>query len=286
MGMGRTGLAVKEFRTLLLYILLGAVTVLALAPTAWMFSTSLKARGAVFEQTIRWIPNPITLENYSRAFSSLPLLTWLNNSALIAAFTLILTLLCDILIAFAFARLEFRGKNLLFMLVLTTIMVPSQATAVPMFKLINWMGLIDTKTGIVVPQAAEAIGVFLLTQFFKGIPKELGEAARIDGCSNWQILWKIIVPLSGPAITVLTILTLANSWNNFLWPLIVAQSEASITLPVGLASLMSGFSEAAEAREYGLLMATSMVACLPTIVAFLVLQQRFIEGITMTGLKG
>ncbi|NPV53810.1 MAG: carbohydrate ABC transporter permease [Firmicutes bacterium] len=284
--MGRTGLAVKEFRTLLLYILLGAVTVLALAPTAWMFSTSLKARGAVFEQTIRWIPNPITLENYSRAFSSLPLLTWLNNSALIAAFTLILTLLCDILIAFAFARLEFRGKNLLFMLVLTTIMVPSQATAVPMFKLINWMGLIDTKTGIVVPQAAEAIGVFLLTQFFKGIPKELGEAARIDGCSNWQILWKIIVPLSGPAITVLTILTLANSWNNFLWPLIVAQSEASITLPVGLASLMSGFSEAAEAREYGLLMATSMVACLPTIVAFLVLQQRFIEGITMTGLKG
>ena len=155
-----------------------------------------------------------------------------------------------------------------------------------MYKLTRWMNLIDTKTGIILPQAAEAIGVFLLTQFFRSIPKELNEAAKIDGASQWTTIWKVVVPLSIPAITVLVILTLANSWNNFFWPLVIAQSNSSITLPVGLSSVMSGVSEGAEAREYGLIMAKSIIASLPTIIAFLFLQRKFIEGISMTGIKG
>ncbi len=271
---------------IILYIVMMILIILTLAPTLWMLSTSLKPKWEVFESDIRWIPRTITLDNYKRAFELLPLFNWLKNSAVTALVTLLLTLFCDILIAYAFARMEFKGKNILFTIVLITIMVPIYSTAVPMYKLIRWMNLIDTKTGIILPQAAEAIGVFLLTQFFKSIPKELSEAAKIDGANQWTIIWKVIVPLSVPAITVLSILTLANSWNNFFWPLVVAQSNTSITLPVGLSSVMSGVSEGAEAREYGLIMATSIIACMPTIVAFLFLQRKFIEGISMTGIKG
>ncbi|MCX6090094.1 MAG: carbohydrate ABC transporter permease [Candidatus Atribacteria bacterium] len=271
---------------LILYLFMIIVTVFTLAPTAWMISTSLKPKWEVFESVVRWIPKTFTLDNYIRSFQLLPLFNWLSNSAVVAVFTLLLTLFCDILVAYAFGKMEFRGKSFLFTLVLITVMVPIYSTAVPMYKLTRWMGFMDTKTGIILPQAAEAIGVFLLTQFFRSIPRELSEAAKIDGASQWTIVWRVVVPLSVPAITVLTILTLANSWNNFFWPLVIAQSNASITLPVGLSSVMSGVSEGAEAREYGLIMATSIIACLPIVVAFLFLQRRFIEGISMTGIKG
>lgn len=269
-----------------LAFLLVSVTVLFLAPVLWMVSTSLKPKGEVFEAQIRWIPKTPTMANYVRAFTLLPLSTWIRNSAVVVVLTLILTCLCDILAAYAFARMKFRGRELLYMLVLVTIMIPIYSSAVPLYKVVRAMGLIDTKTGIVLPQAAEAIGVFLLTQFFRTIPRELSEAAKMDGATEWTILWRIIVPLAKPAITVLVILTFANTWNSFFWPLIVAQSSASITFPVGMGSVMSGFHEGAEAREYGLVMATSVIACLPTVVAFLILQKRFVEGISMSGLKG
>lgn len=271
---------------IVLYILMIVLIVIELAPILWMASTSLKPKWEVFEGQIRWIPRTITLDNYKRAFELLPLFDWLKNSTVVAVFTLILTLFCDILIAYAFAKMKFKGKNFLFAIVLITIMVPIYSTAVPMYKIIRWMNLIDTRTGIILPQAAEAIGVFLLTQFFQSIPKELIDAAKIDGASQWTIIWKVVVPLSIPALTVLTILTLSNSWNNFFWPLIVAQSNNSITLPVGLSSVMSGVSESAEAREYGLIMAISIIASLPTIIAFLFLQREFVEGVSMTGIKG
>jgi len=251
-----------------------------------MLSTSLKPKAEVFEPRIRWIPRTPTIDNYVRAFTLLPLVTWMGNSAVVVAFTLVLTCFCDILAAYAFARLRFRGKEFLYALVLLTIMIPIYSSAVPLYKVIRAMGLIDTKTGIVLPQAAEAVGVFLLTQFFRTIPKELSEAAKMDGAKEWTILWRIIIPLARPAIAVLVILTFANTWNSFFWPLIVAQSNASITFPVGMGSVMSGFHEGAEAREYGLVMATSVVACLPTVITFLILQRRFVEGISMSGLKG
>ncbi|MBC7217326.1 MAG: carbohydrate ABC transporter permease [Candidatus Caldatribacterium sp.] len=266
----------RLFVTSLFAFLLVLVTVLFLAPTLWMVSTSLKPKAEVFEPKVRWIPKTPTMDNYVRAFALLPLVT----------LTLVLTCFCDILAAYAFARLRFRGRELLYALVLFTIMVPIYSSAVPLYRVIRAMGLIDTKTGIVLPQAAEAIGVFLLTQFFRSIPKELSEAAKMDGANEWTILWRIVVPLAKPAVAVLLILTFANTWNSFFWPLIVAQSNASITFPVGMGSVMSGFHEGAEAREYGLVMATSVIACLPTVVAFLILQRRFVEGISMSGLKG
>ncbi len=277
---GSPGLLVVE------YALLAGLAVAALLPTVWMLSTSFKPRAEWYQQAIHWIPRQPTLANYAEAFRSYPLPIWFANSILVAAFTLALTVLVDVMAAFAFARLEFKGRGILFSIVIATIMVPTQPTAIPLFQLVKWLNLIDTRVAIIVPQAAEAIGVFLLTQFFKGIPKELTEAARIDGAGMWRILWVIIVPLAGPAITVLAILTLSSSWNNFFWPLIVAQSNHSITLPVGLSSIMSGFNEAGQARDFGLLMAMAVVASLPTIVAFIFLQSRFVQGVTLTGIKG
>ena len=155
----------------ILYVVMIVLILIALAPTLWMVSTSLKPKWEVFESEVRWIPNTVTLDNYKRAFELLPLFNWLNNSAVTAVFTLVLTLFCDILIAYAFAKMEFKGKNFLFALVLITIMVPIYSTAVPMYKLTRWMNLIDTKTGIILPQAAEAIGVFCSPSFLEAFQK-------------------------------------------------------------------------------------------------------------------
>jgi len=271
---------------ILAYGLLLAITVVGLAPTAWIVSTSLKPQSEVFQSQPRWIPPHPTIENYVKAFRMYPLLTWFRNSILVAALTLILALLCDVLAAYAFARLEFKGRNSLLSLIIASIMLPGEAAAVPLYRIARLIGITDTAMGIVLPQAAEAVGLFLFVQFFRTIPKELSEASSIDGCSHWTILWRIIFPLSIPVVSVMTILTFVSSWNNFFWPLVAIFSSSSMTLPVGLASIMSAFSEAAEARQYGLMMAISLISCLPAIIVFLLLQRRFIQAITMTGLKG
>jgi len=269
-----------------LYFILIVVIIISLAPLIWMVSTSLKSMDEVFQKEVHWVPENITWDNYKKSFEVYPLFTWFYNSIFVAVFTLVVTLFCDIMAAYAFAKFEFRGKGILFAIVLASIMMPRETAVIPTYKIIRMMGLVDTKMAIILPQAAEAIGVFLLVQFFKNIPNELCEAASIDGCSRWGILWKIIVPLSKPAISTLAILTIVNSWNNFFWPLIITYSESSITLPVGLASIMSSFSEAGAARSYGLLMAISVISSLPTIIVFLFLQRKIIQGISMTGLKG
>jgi ABC-type glycerol-3-phosphate transport system permease component len=275
----------RLFKSLLLYFLLVVVTVVALTPTLWMLSTSFKKQHEIFQTEVNWIPHEFTAENYSKAFELFPLWMWFRNSILVAVLTLMLTLACDIMAAYAFSKLNFKGRNLLFALVVASIMLPREAAIVPLYRLIRTMGMMDSWAAIILPQAAEAIGVFLLAQFFRNVPNELSESASLDGCGHWRILWRIVTPLSTPILAVLIILTLVNSWNNFLWPLIVATSEASVTLPVGLASVMSGSSEAAEARQFGLLMATAFISCLPTIAVFLVLQKQFIQSVTMTGLK-
>jgi ABC-type glycerol-3-phosphate transport system permease component len=275
----------RVFKSLVLYILLIVITIVALAPTVWMLSTSFKKQHEIFQTEVNWIPRELTAENYIKAFELFPLWMWFRNSVIVAALTLLLTLVCDIMAAYAFSKLYFKGRNLLFALVVASIMLPREAAIVPLYRLIRNLGMMDSWAAIILPQAAEAIGVFLLAQFFRNVPNELSESASLDGCSHWRILWRIVTPLSIPILAVLIILTLVNSWNNFLWPLIVATSEASVTLPVGLSSVMSGSSEAAEARQFGLLMATSFISCLPTVGVFLVLQKQFIQSVTMTGLK-
>lgn len=270
----------------ILYILLIAVSVLAFAPLVWVVSTSFKTTEEVFAGTVRWIPQSPTLDNYLRAFTQYDLVQWLVNSLSIAFFTIVLSSFFYIMPAYALAKLDFKLKPLLMMVMMATIMIPKELSAIPLYKVVRQLGLLDTHVAVIVPQICEAIGVFLLVQFFATIPDAYIEVAKLEGCSHWTILWRIFTPLAGPAISVMVILTFVNSWNNFFWPLLVTFSNNSFTLPVGLSQVMVSYSEASAARQYGLLMAISIIASLPTIVVFLLLQNRFVEGITATGVKG
>jgi len=271
---------------IVLYALLIGVGVLAVAPLAWIVSTSVKSVEAIFSGTVDWIPLHPTLDNYVRAFTEYDLVRWLFNSLNIALFTIVLSCFFYIMPAYALAKLDFRLKPFLMVVMIATIMIPKELSAIPLYKVVRQLMLLDTHVAVIVPQICEAIGVFLLVQFFVTIPDSYIEVAKLEGCSHWTILWRIFVPLAGPAIAVMVILTFVNSWNNFFWPLLVTFSNNSFTLPVGLSQIMVSYSEASAARQYGLLMAISIIASLPTIAIFLMLQNRFVEGITATGIKG
>lgn len=270
----------------ILYLVLIAVAVLAFAPLFWILSTSFKTTEDIFSNSIQWIPLNPTLDNYVRAITEYPFLQWLVNSLSVAAFTILISGFFYIMPAYALAKIPFRLKPLLMAVMVATIMMPKELSAIPVYKMVRTLNLLDTQTAVILPQICEAIGVFLLVQFFSTMPNEYIEVAQLDGCSHFRILWRIFVPLSGPAVSVMVILTFVNSWNNFFWPLLVTFSDKSFTLPVGLSTIMVSYSEAAAARQYGLLMAISLIASLPTIMLFLCLQNKFVEAITTSGIKG
>ena len=183
---------------------------------------------------------------------------------------------------YAFAKYQFRGREKVFNLLLATMMVPAQVTMIPVFLLLKKIGLLDTYWGIIIPGSASVFAIFLMRQFMVAIPNDYIEAARIDGCNEWQIYLKLILPLSKPVLATLTIFTFMGSWNDFLWPLIVMFREKMYTLPVALANLSGGAHEA----DYGILMAGAMVVVIPIVIVFLLMQRQYIRGISMTGLKG
>jgi ABC-type glycerol-3-phosphate transport system permease component len=269
-----------------LYLCLAAVVVLSLAPMLWVVSTSLKTTAEVFAPDVSWIPRSPTLDNFQRAVTEYPLVAWLTNSVVIAFWTIVLSCFLHIMAAYALAKLQFPFKRLMLVTLLATIMIPRELTSVPVYRWVRDWGLMDTHAAVYLPQVAEAITVFLLVQFFRSLPDELIEAARLDGASHWTILWKIFVPLARPAIAVVVILSFVNSWNSFFWPLLVTFSDSAVPLPVGLASIMASASEASAARQYGLLMAISLIASIPTMAIFLILQRQFVAAVTSTGLKG
>lgn len=172
------------------------------------------------------------------------------------------------------------------MLMIATIMIPKELSSIMAYKIVASMGLLDTYAAVVIPQICDAIGVFLLYQFFKGIPKEYSEVCQLDGGGHFTILTKICLPLSGPALSVMIILTFVSSWNNFFWPLLVTFTDKSITLPVGLATIMTSYSESSASRQYGLLMAISILTSIPAVALFVAMQRKFVEAITSTGIKG
>jgi ABC-type glycerol-3-phosphate transport system permease component len=270
----------------LAYLCMGIITAYSLMPLIWILSTAFKTMQEIFAKEITWIPRNPTLENFKRAFRDYPLIDWMRNSILITLWTILLSTVFYIMPAYALAKMSFRFKPLLMVIMLATIMIPKELSAIPVYKMIRGMGFIDTRFAVILPQVSEAIGVFLLVQFFRTIPDDFIEAALLDGAAHWKILWRIFVPLSGPAVSVMIILTFVNSWNNFFWPLLVTFSKNSIPLPVGMSSIMASYSEAGAARQYGLLMAISIVASLPTVTVFLALQNRFIEAVTSSGIKG
>ncbi|HBE78815.1 MAG TPA: carbohydrate ABC transporter permease [Firmicutes bacterium] len=250
-------------------------------PILWMISTSLKTETMVLTLVPHWIPPIITFENYLHAIQKAPLLLWFYNSLAIAIVSTLLVLIIDAMAAYAFARVRFTGNRVLFIIVLCTMMVPSQVIMVPLYLLFNSMNLLNTFIVVILPRTAAALGVFMLRQFFIGIPVELEDAARIDGCSRYGIFWRIILPLAHPALASLGIFTFVWSWNDYLWPLITLSTKEMYTLPIGLSTLVGYF-----AREYGMLMAGAIIASIPTFIVFLFFQRQLIQGITTTGLKG
>ena len=265
----------------LLYLFLLAFMVLALLPFVWMLSSSLKLDKDVFRYPIQWIPAQPLWDNYAVIWQRVPLMTYFKNTAIISLVVTFMQILTSFFAAYAFAKMTFKGRDLLFLAYIGTIAVPWQVYMLPQFIMMRQFGLYDTLWALIVLQSFSAFGVFLMRQFYMGIPNELSEAARIDGMSEYGIWFKIILPLSKPAIATLTIFTFVNTWNDYMGPLIYLTSDHMKTIQIGLRRFIQQYSS-----DYHLIMAASLCSLLPVAIVFLILQKYFIEGIATTGIKG
>lgn len=252
-----------------------------LIPFFWMISASLKFDKDVFIVPIQWFPNQPRWQNYIEIWTKIPLFKFLLNTAKLTLIVTVLQIFTSSFAAYAFAKLDFKFRNVLFLGYIATIAVPWQVYMVPQFIMMRSFGLNDSHLAIICLQAFSAFGVFMMRQFYQGIPDELCEAARIDGMSEYQIYARIMLPLSKPALSTLVIFTFVGTWNDFLGPSIYLTTEAKKTLQIGLRMFISQYSS-----EYGLIMAASVVSLIPVLIIFLVLQRHFVQGIAATGIKG
>ena len=271
----------RKITKVILYVVLIFIAFLMLVPFAWMLSSSLKLDKDVFIVPIKWIPENPQWSNYVKIWTKIPLAKFVLNTAKLTVIVTLLQLFTSSFAAYAFAKLNFHHKNTLFLAYVATIAVPWQVYMVPQFMMMRSFGLNDTHLAIICLQAFSAFGVFMMRQFYQGIPDELCEAARIDGMSEYQIYGRIMLPLSKPALSTLTIFTFVNTWNDFLGPLIYLKTESKKTLQIGLRMFIGQNSS-----EYGLIMAASVLSLIPVLIVFLSLQKYFVEGIAATGVKG
>lgn len=263
------------------YIVLLALAVLMIIPFVWMISSSLKTSIDVFSIPMKWIPETFHWDNYVTIWSKVSLLTYFKNTIVVALAVTFMQILTSSFAAYAFAKMQFKGRDVLFMCYIGTIAVPWQVYMVPQFIMMRSLGLFDTIWALVVLQSFSAFGVFLMRQFYMGIPNALSEAARIDGLSEYGIWFRIILPLAKPAIATLCIFTFVNTWNDFMGPLIYLVSDANKTIQIGLRRFIQAYT-----ADYHLIMAASVCSLLPVGAVFLFLQRYFIEGIATTGVKG
>ena len=271
----------KVVGRIVLYAFLVFFLIVALVPFVWMISSSLKSSTDVFTIPMHWIPETFRWENYVEIWQKVPLLTYFKNTAIVAVVVTFMQILTSSFAAYAFAKMQFKGRDLLFMCYIGTIAVPWQVYMVPQFIMMRNIGLYDTLWSLVVLQSFSAFGVFLMRQFYLGIPNELSEAARIDGLSEYGIWARIVLPLAKPAIATLCIFTFVNTWNDYMGPLIYLTSDLNKTIQVGLRRFIQAYT-----ADYNLIMAASLCSLIPVTVVFLFLQRYFIEGIATTGLKG
>ncbi|HRE27179.1 MAG TPA: carbohydrate ABC transporter permease [Anaerolineales bacterium] len=263
----------------LLYTALVLGSLIMLAPFLVMVVVSLWPNQAFLER--RFPLEQITLANFSETFQVIPFGRYILNNAIVAVTATVLQILISSLAAFAFARLRFWGRDSLFLIYLATLMIPSQITLIPNFLIIRALGWYDSYQALIVPALFSALGTFLLRQYFKTIPLELDEAARMDGASSLRIWWQIILPQSWPVIAVLAVFSFQATWNDFLWPLVVTSSDSMRTIPIGLSYFVGQYSTA-----WNLLMAGSVIALLPVLIVYFVAQKTFIQGVTLTGMGG
>lgn len=263
------------------YLLFALLAFIMLMPFVWMLSSSLKLNKDVFMYPMEWIPKEPRWQNYQDIWTKIPLATFIKNTLKISVIVTFLQVLTSSFAAYAFAKLNFKGKNVLFLGYIATIAVPWQSYMVPQFIMMSKLGLNNTHTAIICLQAFSAFGVFLMRQFYMGIPDELCEAARIDGLNEYGIWARIMLPLSKPALSTLVIFTFVTAWNDFLGPQIYLTRTDLKTLQIGLRMFISQYS-----AEYGLIMAASVVALIPVLILFVSLQKYFVEGVAASGLKG
>ena len=276
------------FKGLSAHIILILVCILSLLPFIWLLSTALKgAQENIFQYPPEFLPKFPTLDNFKEVLRLVPIVGYVVNSFIVAAFTVVLNLILSAMAAYPLARMEFAGKKIAFLAVLATIMVPFQAIMLPVYiitlklNLVDSYGIIPGFIGMILPFAVNAFGIFLLRQAFLSIPKELEESAVVDGCSSWQIFFKILLPMIKPSLAVLAIFTFIGSWGEFLWPSIVLTNEKLFTLPVGINNLQGAFS-----ANYRLIAAGSMISIVPIVVFFVSLQKYFISGANEGAVKG
>jgi multiple sugar transport system permease protein len=261
-------------------VVLAAIALVIVFPFIWMLFTSLKPETQIAQYPPKLLPDTWTLENYVNVWSRIPFARLLLNSIILAGGVTAISLLLDAMAAYALSRLDFPGRDAIFVIILIALMLPFQVMFIPLFVIVHDLGLLDSYSGLIVPRATNAFGIFMLRQFFMTLPRELDEAARIDGTSEWGIFWKIILPLSGPALATLAIFHFMYNWNDFLWPLLITSSTEMRTLPAGLALFVGQ-----HVVEYGVVMAGAVLTLLPLLIAFLFAQRYFIQGIAMSGIK-
>jgi multiple sugar transport system permease protein len=257
--------------------------VVMLTPFVWMISTSLKPPNEIFSTHLTLLPNKwFAVENYGSAFTKVPLLRYLLNGLIVTAGIFALQLVVSLPAAYALAKLRFRGRDVLFAMVLVGLMIPAQAPAIPRYVMLYQVGLLDSYAALIIPFVFSAFGIFLMRQFFRTVPDDLMNAARIDGLGEFEILWRIMLPQALPAMLAFGVISIVTHWNDFFWPLVVIQTGDLATPPLG--TLFFRNEEAGS--DFGPLMAGTVVITAPLVLLFLAAQRRFIEGVTLTGMKG
>lgn len=257
------------------------LAVIFVGPILWALAVSFQHEGKAISSVVDWFNGPYTLENYPKILFGTAVPTWLMNSVIIAVIVTVLTVLFSAMAAYAIAKIDFKGKNLLFMYFLLGLMVPGEATIVPLFITVNNMNLIDSYAGLILPSIAGSMNLIIMVTFFKNLPNELLEAVRIDGGGEATIFFRIILPLSKTIIATVCIFAFVGSWNNYLWPLLCAMSESLFTLPVGIPTFANTYTV-----DYVAPLTAAMVASLPMIIIYIIFEKQIVAGITSGAVKG
>lgn len=271
----------KLFGTVVGYIAMIACSAFVLLPFVWMCLSSLKSNNEVYAVPIKWLPSVWHWENYVNIWVKSDMTTWILNTVFFAVCVTFLQVFTGSFAAYGFSKIRFRGRDTLFIIYIATMAVPWQAYMIPQFKMLSSVGLSDTRWSIILLQAFGAFGVFMMKQFYDTIPEELSEAGRLDGMSEFGIYLRIILPLSGPSIAALAIITFTNTWNDYMGPLIYLRSQSLYTIQLGLKLFIGQYN-----ADFAMIMTGSVMSVLPILVVFLLGQRQFIEGIATSGMKG
>ena len=270
-----------KLQKIVFFLILGVATLIYIGPFLFSISISFNAEKNVFDWPIKLLPDQFTLDNYRNVWNELPFGKWLFNSVLVTTIQTVTNVFFAALAGFAFARLEFKGRKLIFGILISSLMIPGIILLVPKFIVLNEFRLINSYGGLILPGLVGVTNIFLMKQFFETIPKDLEQAALIDGCSYFRMFWQVFLPISKPALAAVAIYTFQGSWNEFLWPVIVTYTEDMYTLPLGMASLRNELL-----TDWPLLMAGTILISLPTLAIFIIFQRYFVQGVASSGLKG